>query len=162
MPVQPELPLPQTGNGNIHSNGNGSADIVNSNEALLDLLDSYNMNSAVDLGAAANRNGHNVTNSAGTNNPPIDIAELERANERKAKMAILERYQRNAGLRAAAEPSLYNSVYGSVYDYETAEKLLSLVQGNLVQFPTRWLKNEVEGSNWFYKADKLPPIQIYN
>ncbi|GMF07816.1 unnamed protein product [Ambrosiozyma monospora] len=27
MPVQPELPLPQTGNGNIHSNGNGSADI---------------------------------------------------------------------------------------------------------------------------------------
>lgn len=74
--------------------------------------------------------------------------------KRRAKLAELSRYHRDINNRGL--------VGDAVYDYETAKKLLGLIRGNLVVFPTKWLKQEVEGGNWFYKADKIPPIQIYN
>lgn len=73
---------------------------------------------------------------------------------RRRKMAELKRYHR--------ELANYRGGNGIVYDYETAKKLLAKIRGNVVVFPTRWLKREVEGSNWFYKADKIPPMQIYD
>lgn len=82
-------------------------------------------------------------------------------------MADLDRFQRESGvagiLGQASNLNLVGSPNGIfVFDYDTAKKLLQLVRGRIVKFPTRWLKKEIEGSNWFYKADKLPPIQIYD
>jgi len=49
-----------------------------------------------------------------------------------------------------------------VYDRETADRLLSEIQGHLVLFPVDWLYKEVESGNWFYNMDRLPPIDIYD
>ncbi|CEP20616.1 unnamed protein product [Cyberlindnera jadinii] len=49
-----------------------------------------------------------------------------------------------------------------VFDRETADRILSEVQGHLVLFPTDWLWKEIEGGNWFYNMDRLPPIEIYD
>ncbi|ODV64295.1 phospholipase D ASCRUDRAFT_73949 [Ascoidea rubescens DSM 1968] len=49
-----------------------------------------------------------------------------------------------------------------IFDRETAEKILSNVQGNLVLFPVNWLANELESNNWFTTTDRLPPIEIYD
>ncbi len=93
--------------------------------------------------------------------------DLHRQILRRARMADLDRFQRESGvagiLGQASNLNLVGSPNGIfVFDYDTAKKLLQLVRGRIVKFPTRWLKKEIEGSNWFYKADKLPPIQIYD
>ncbi|KAH3663586.1 hypothetical protein OGAPHI_004987 [Ogataea philodendri] len=90
-------------------------------------------------------------------------AEVIRNAMRRSKIAQYERYTRPGGSHAynGAKASTLMGLPG-IYDYETSEKLLKLITGNLVIFPTRWLKKEVESSNWFYTADKLPPVQIYN
>jgi phospholipase D1/2 len=41
-----------------------------------------------------------------------------------------------------------------------AEALLSMIQGNLVIFPTEWLKAEEHNSNWLYQVDMVAPLQI--
>ncbi|CCD23548.1 phospholipase D NDAI_0B05150 [Naumovozyma dairenensis CBS 421] len=48
------------------------------------------------------------------------------------------------------------------FDRHTSRRLLERVHGNLVIFPTEWLAKEVESKNWFYSADRLPPIEIYD
>ncbi|POS85779.1 hypothetical protein EPUL_001894, partial [Erysiphe pulchra] len=40
------------------------------------------------------------------------------------------------------------------------EELLSLVQGNLVNFPYDWLVKEELNSNWLYQVDQVAPLQI--
>ncbi|KFY40883.1 hypothetical protein V495_05204 [Pseudogymnoascus sp. VKM F-4514 (FW-929)] len=45
---------------------------------------------------------------------------------------------------------------------EEAESMLDLVQGNLVVFPTEWLKSEEHNSNWLYQVDQVAPLQIYD
>jgi phospholipase D1/2 len=41
-----------------------------------------------------------------------------------------------------------------------AEELLSMVQGNLVQFPYDWLLTEENKRNWGYNVDGVAPLQI--
>ncbi|OBT52063.1 hypothetical protein VE04_08911 [Pseudogymnoascus sp. 24MN13] len=43
-----------------------------------------------------------------------------------------------------------------------ALSMLELVQGNLVVFPTEWLKSEEHNSNWLYQVDQVAPLQIYD
>lgn len=58
---------------------------------------------------------------------------------------------------------LRNKLMGEkVFDRETADRLLSEIQGHLVLFPVDWLYKEVESGNWFYNMDRLPPIDIYD
>lgn len=59
------------------------------------------------------------------------------------------------------EPQNFNGI-PPVFDYRTAEKFLKHIRGNIVQFPVDWLRKELESSNWFYKMDRLPPIEIYD
>ncbi|OUM54652.1 hypothetical protein BVG19_g4069 [[Candida] boidinii] len=59
------------------------------------------------------------------------------------------------------EPQNFNGI-PPVFDYGTAEKFLKHIRGNIVQFPVDWLRKELESSNWFYKMDRLPPIEIYD
>ncbi|KAH3678225.1 hypothetical protein WICMUC_001654 [Wickerhamomyces mucosus] len=49
-----------------------------------------------------------------------------------------------------------------VFDRPTAEKLLDEIQGHLVLFPVDWLYKEIEGGNWYYNMDRIPPIEIYD
>lgn len=49
-----------------------------------------------------------------------------------------------------------------IFDKYTARRILERIHGNLVLFPTEWLAREVESKNWFYSADRLPPIDIYD
>ncbi|KAG7196064.1 Phospholipase D1 [Scheffersomyces spartinae] len=49
-----------------------------------------------------------------------------------------------------------------IFDRNTAERLLSEIRGHLVIFPSDWLMSELEGGNWFYNTDRLPPIDIYD
>ncbi|AOA63902.1 Phospholipase D [Komagataella phaffii CBS 7435] len=54
------------------------------------------------------------------------------------------------------------NIRNSVFDWSTAELLLSYVRGNLVLFPVEWLMAEIESGNLFYRTDRLPPIEIYD
>ncbi|CCF55777.1 hypothetical protein KAFR_0A03420 [Kazachstania africana CBS 2517] len=49
-----------------------------------------------------------------------------------------------------------------IFDKYTARRILERIHGHLVIFPTEWLAKEVESRNWFYNADRLPPIDIYD
>lgn len=49
-----------------------------------------------------------------------------------------------------------------VFELDSAERILNEVQGHLVLFPTEWLLRELEGGNWFYNNDRIPPIEIYD
>lgn len=122
-------------------------------------------------GELANNNSNNIggdaTNNRTMNNedyePSLsDVEEHQRKLKRSAKLAELERYIRINGQASANITGANGYGRGVVYDYQSSIKLMKMVRGHVVLFPTKWLKKEVEGSNWFYKADKIPPIQIYN
>ncbi|EGW32412.1 uncharacterized protein SPAPADRAFT_67029 [Spathaspora passalidarum NRRL Y-27907] len=49
-----------------------------------------------------------------------------------------------------------------IYERDTAERLLSEIQGHLVYYPTEWLNVELDNNNWFYNTDRLPPMEIYD
>lgn len=67
--------------------------------------------------------------------------------------------RRRAGTFSARRKALSGD---RVYDRNTAERILTEIQGNLVFFPADWLMNELEGGNWFYNTDRIPPIEIYD
>ncbi|GAV55262.1 hypothetical protein ZYGR_0AS05860 [Zygosaccharomyces rouxii] len=75
--------------------------------------------------------------------------------------------QRGNPSRAIATKMRFASslLYGydqRVFDKQTARRMLERIHGHLVIFPTEWLAREVESKNWFYSADRLPPIEIYD
>lgn len=49
-----------------------------------------------------------------------------------------------------------------IFDRETAQRLLEEINGHLVLFPVDWLLRELEGGNWFFNTDRIPPIEIYD
>lgn len=49
-----------------------------------------------------------------------------------------------------------------IFERDTAERILKEIQGHLVFFPAEWLMRELEGGNWFYNTDRIPPIDIYD
>lgn len=49
-----------------------------------------------------------------------------------------------------------------IFERDSAERILNQIQGHLVMFPTEWLLRELEGENWFYNTDRIPPIDIYD
>ncbi|SGZ49776.1 CIC11C00000004728 [Sungouiella intermedia] len=49
-----------------------------------------------------------------------------------------------------------------IFDRESAQRLLEEVNGHLVLFPVDWLLRELEGGNWFFNTDRIPPIEIYD
>jgi len=55
-----------------------------------------------------------------------------------------------------------SSMGRTVFERDSAERILKEVQGHLVLFPTEWLLRELEGANWFHSTDRLPPIDIYD
>lgn len=49
-----------------------------------------------------------------------------------------------------------------IFDKDSAQRILEEVQGHLVLFPVDWLERELEGENWFFNTDRIPPIEIYD
>lgn len=49
-----------------------------------------------------------------------------------------------------------------IFDRDTSQRLLEEIQGHLVLFPVDWLARELEGGNWFFNTDRIPPIEIYD
>ncbi|CUM62569.1 uncharacterized protein PRCAT00000121001 [Priceomyces carsonii] len=49
-----------------------------------------------------------------------------------------------------------------IFERDSAERLLKEIRGNLVLFPVDWLLRELDGGNWFYNTDRIPPIDIYD
>lgn len=49
-----------------------------------------------------------------------------------------------------------------IFERDTAQRILEEVHGNLVLFPVDWLLRELEGGNWFFNTDRIPPIEIYD
>lgn len=49
-----------------------------------------------------------------------------------------------------------------VFERDSAERILNEIHGHLVMFPADWLMRELEGGNWFYNTDRIPPIDIYD
>lgn len=133
-----------------------------------DLQKAFNQHQEIYCGAQLNENQYDkispeISNGSKDDDEIVDDQDdLESRDPRvilkRAKMTELRRFYREMHHYRGGG----NISSSTVYDHETARKLLGKIRGNLVIFPTRWLKREVEGSHWFYQADKLPPIQIYN
>lgn len=49
-----------------------------------------------------------------------------------------------------------------LFERDSAQRILEEVQGHLVLFPVDWLQRELDGGNWFFNTDRIPPIEIYD
>ncbi|EEQ41781.1 hypothetical protein CLUG_05909 [Clavispora lusitaniae ATCC 42720] len=49
-----------------------------------------------------------------------------------------------------------------IFERDTAQRILEEIHGHLVLFPVDWLSRELEGGNWFFNTDRIPPIEIYD
>lgn len=90
----------------------------------------------------------------------------ENVGEEMVRKAINEPKNMEISKAVAVKMRLAGSLlYGydqRVFDRDTARRMLHRIHGHLVIFPTEWLAREVESKNWFYSADRLPPIEIYD
>ncbi|SJM87881.1 related to Phospholipase D1 [Zygosaccharomyces bailii] len=90
----------------------------------------------------------------------------ENVGEEMVRKAIAEPRNIEISKAVATKMRLAGSLlYGydqRVFDKHTARRMLQRIHGHLVIFPTEWLAREVESKNWFYSADRLPPIEIYD
>lgn len=98
---------------------------------------------------------------------PESINDLAENAEEKFGRKLMEKQTLNSkGNRMTLKMKMYaSSVNGSnqrIFDKVTARRILERIRGHLVLFPTEWLCREVESKNWFYHADRLPPIDIYD
>lgn len=81
----------------------------------------------------------------------------------KAKMRQKEATRINRKRRAGTFSARRKAHAGEkIYDRESAERLLNEIHGHLVLFPADWLARELEGDNWFFNTDRIPPIEIYD
>lgn len=49
-----------------------------------------------------------------------------------------------------------------IFSKRDALQLLRKVKGHLVLFASEWLSEELDSNNWFYNADRMVPIEIYD
>lgn len=49
-----------------------------------------------------------------------------------------------------------------VFERDSAERLLTEIQGHLVHFLSEWLLKELDADNWYQSLDRVPPIEIYD
>ncbi|KAL3228899.1 Phospholipase D1 [Nakaseomyces bracarensis] len=100
----------------------------------------------------------------------IDFSdELDDIGERAEKKLGQKMIQTNENV-SRGNMTLMMKLYASsmngfnqrIFDKITARRILERIHGHLVLFPTEWLCKEVESKNWFYHADRLPPIEIYD
>lgn len=78
----------------------------------------------------------------------------------KANGEIQKRRRRRRQGTFSARRRAY--VEGRIFERDSAERILNEICGHLVVFPTDWLLRELEGGNWFYNTDRIPPIDIYD
>lgn len=57
---------------------------------------------------------------------------------------------------------LFTGYNDPIFNKQDAFRLLKKIKGHLVLFATEWLSEEVDSNNWFYNADRLVPIEVYN
>lgn len=84
--------------------------------------------------------------------------ELKKAKTKQRQATRINR-KRRAGTFSARRKAHAGE---KIYDRESAERLLNEIHGHLVLFPADWLARELEGDNWFFNTDRIPPIEIYD
>ncbi|KAL6674453.1 Phospholipase D1 [Candidozyma auris] len=85
-------------------------------------------------------------------------------NEIKESEKIMRQKEASRRKRRAGTFSARRKAHAGdkIYDRESAERLLNEIHGHLVLFPADWLARELEGDNWFFNTDRIPPIEIYD
>ncbi|SMN19300.1 similar to Saccharomyces cerevisiae YKR031C SPO14 Phospholipase D, catalyzes the hydrolysis of phosphatidylcholine, producing choline and phosphatidic acid [Maudiozyma saulgeensis] len=138
-----------------------SEDFVESQNELIDLERKHlpkktrNSNDTIpstvnDTNYQRKHNGDSVDDSSGTK---VTTNGLDKLGNDKA---------RALSLQMKLGGSILYGFNKRIFDKYTARRILDRIHGHLVLFPTEWLAREVESKNWFYNADRLPPIDIYD
>lgn len=92
-----------------------------------------------------------------------EVSGNETSEVKKAKTKQKEAIRNNRKRRAGAFSARRKAHAGEkIYDRESAERLLNEIHGHVVLFPADWLARELEGDNWFFNTDRIPPIEIYD
>jgi len=102
------------------------------------------------INAQGKVNGDSVDDSSGTK---VTSNEFDKLDNDKS---------RALSLQMKLGGSILYGFNKRIFDKYTARRILDRIHGHLVLFPTEWLAREVESKNWFYSADRLPPIDIYD
>ena len=136
-------------------------DFTDGQNELIELEKKLNSKSRLDLNSATiasdNQNDIDVRNSDGNSNESTETNDPQKSEDN------LDSNKRRAlGLQMKLGGSILYGFSKRIFDKYTARRILDRIHGHLVIFPTEWLSSEVESKNWFYSADRLPPIDIYD
>ncbi|GEQ71267.1 hypothetical protein JCM33374_g4948 [Metschnikowia sp. JCM 33374] len=100
------------------------------------------------------------------NGPKSRNEETEKSDPKlKAKLGGTNNsYSNGGGKTRAGTFSARRKLHAGdrIFERDSAERILQEVHGHLVLFPVDWLERELEGGNWFFNTDRLPPIEIYD
>lgn len=105
-------------------------------------------------------------NQVDQNEKTKDNGEGEKAEQKYTPKfgATSNTYSRGAGKTRAGTFSARRKLHAGdkIFERDSAERILQEVRGHLVLFPVDWLERELEGGNWFFNTDRIPPIEIYD
>jgi phospholipase D1/2 len=108
--------------------------------------------------SGASVNGENVSHASESGEKVPEAPELQ-GNGSVPKSGNKSRRRKRAGTFTARRKAFLGE---RIFERDSAERILSEVQGHLVLFPVDWLMRELDGGNWFYNTDRIPPIDIYS
>lgn len=125
--------------------------------------DIYNQNGELQMDGNAQGSMHQGQNLSSIREQDIHGEDVGHEMTRKVVCDIQKASApRAAAIKMRLASSLLYGYDQRVFDKHTARRMLERVHGHLVIFPTEWLAREVDSKNWFYSADRLPPIEIYD
>ncbi|GMM54837.1 phospholipase D [Maudiozyma humilis] len=136
-------------------------DFAEGQNELIELEKKSGSKSKTDLNSATiasdNQNDTNARNSESTSNGSTETNVPQNSEGKKDGDK-----RRALSLQMKLGGSILYGFNKRIFDKYTARRILDRIHGHLVLFPTEWLSSEVESKNWFYSADRLPPIDIYD
>ncbi|KAL6940210.1 hypothetical protein ACO0QE_004106 [Hanseniaspora vineae] len=70
--------------------------------------------------------------------------------------------ERMRSFRLRLSRGMLNGLDKKTFDKYSAKRLLQRVHGHLIIMPYNWMEQEVQNDNWYFNADRVPPIDIYD
>lgn len=91
--------------------------------------------------------------------PSENNVENDEPDDKEATNEKLRKTRRRAGTFSNRRRAQSGE---KIFERDSAQRVLEEIQGHLVLFPVDWLERELDGENWFYNTDRIPPIEIYD
>ena len=109
-----------------------------------------------------NKSQKNGTNNKNNTEYEDQDEDEDQDGEDEEDFSFNDTNERMRSFRLRLSRGMLNGLDRKTFDKYSAKRLLQRVHGHLIIMPYNWMEQEVQNDNWYFNADRVPPIDIYD